>query len=83
MRRPVAGWRVFACEECGAKWEENTRDHLSPSGVDCPGCQNWCHPEDSRADDTLLTDKSGNLCCAWQQNIIDPGTPPFQDSDVN
>ena len=58
MRR---GWRNFQCFECGHEWKESTRDHHSPSGINCPKCSEFCRPHDSRADESLKVDYLGNL----------------------
>ena len=58
------GWRGFECD-CGHKWEWPTRDRHSPSGENCPKCDEWVFPSSSRPDASLPCDKSGNLLFAW------------------
>lgn len=66
------GWRTFECddEECGfPRWEEATRDHLSPSLGECPACGNYASPMGHRADPDLPVDASGNLTIPWSERI--------------
>ena len=55
------GWRYFQCFECDYKWKLPTRDHISPSGEDCPKCHEWAVPYKSEPDATLKCDDMGNL----------------------
>ena len=40
---PTKGVRVFDCS-CGNSWEEESRDMHSPSGDECPRCEEWVSP---------------------------------------
>jgi hypothetical protein len=60
-RKPIAGWRQFECCECEHNWREETRDHKSPSGSNCPKCGEWEFPYASNSDATMKTDPFGNL----------------------
>lgn len=40
-----AGIRRFECDECGYKWDETSRDALSPSGEHCPECVGHTAPQ--------------------------------------
>lgn len=51
---------------------EATRDHLSPSQSECPGCNVSSSPIRSLADDTLLADASGNLRDKFTSELIKP-----------
>jgi len=57
----LAGWRHFACDECGQQWEEATRDVYSPSGVDCACCGAWVHPCGRSQFPLVKTDATGNV----------------------
>ena len=59
-----AGWKKFKCNDCGAKWSENTRDYQSCSIGDCIDTD--CGSEDVDivgrwSDDTLALCSGGNL----------------------
>ena len=56
-----SGWRFFVCDECGQKWRETSRDRLSPSGVDCECCGDWCTPVCSTGLPAVDVDDFGNL----------------------
>jgi hypothetical protein len=56
-----AGWRHFACDECGQQWNETTRDIHSPSGVDCACCGEWVHPCGRSQLPLVKTDAKGNV----------------------
>ena len=57
----MRGWRFFHCWECHHEWSEATRDHLSPSGDNCPKCGEWEFPHGSVADTGIPVDDFGNL----------------------
>ena len=61
QRKLEPGWRLFECCECENNWREKTRDHASPSGSNCPKCDEWEFPYSHYSDLNLPTDKSGNL----------------------
>jgi Zn finger protein HypA/HybF involved in hydrogenase expression len=61
QKAPRQGWRWFVCPECSHEWKEETRDSYSPSGVDCPKCQEWCFPVKGEVDTSVLVDNLGNL----------------------
>lgn len=75
MRKPIPGWQIFACEDCGRVWLASTRDHLSPSGENCADCGSWVHPTDTRSDTSLETDSSGNLLCGHTESVVKAGRP--------
>lgn len=62
------GWRHFHCSECGHRWKWPSRDALSPSGENCPRCDEWCHPYNSEIDATIPCDDMGNLTVPWNWN---------------
>lgn len=67
------GWQTFVCEECMCKWEQTTRDYMSPSVDSCPNC-NWdCRPVDGQSDRELPLDKWGDPI--HTVNILEPGIP--------
>jgi hypothetical protein len=60
-RKPIAGYRLYDCEECGYLGKQKTRDCHSPSHELCEKCNSEApitgieeHPE-------WPVDKSGNL----------------------
>lgn len=55
------GWRFFHCQECEHRWKWPSRDALSPSGENCPRCDEWCYPYNSEIDATIPCDNMGNL----------------------
>ena len=61
MRKPLAGWRYFHCDDCGYKWHEASRDCKSPSTETCPECYMAVWAYKSVVDESLKTDGSGNL----------------------
>lgn len=68
MKRSVrAGWRYFKCEDCGAHWKEQCRDHATPSQSECINyfCESrefgGVEPYHSEPDEKIMTDKFGNL----------------------
>lgn len=65
----MQGWRIFHCEECGAKWESASRDFASPSGEDCEECGAWVFPNDARPDATLPVNEFGNLTKTFNRNV--------------
>ena len=71
-RRIVSqGWRLFDCDECGATFEEPTRDCGSPSGVACE-CGAWVSPTACREDASLPIDPlTGNLAIKCERVILD------------
>lgn len=69
--KPVlAGWRLFHCDECGAKWESASRDYASPSGEDCEKCGAWVFPHLRRPDPTLTVNAFGNLTKTYARKVI-------------
>ena len=65
MTNTRKGWRAFKCPECNNQWEWPTRDRFSPSGENCLQCGEWVFPFDCREDESLETDKYGNLIIQW------------------
>jgi len=59
------GWRHFHCSECEHRWKWPSRDALSPSGDNCPRCDEWCHPYNGEIDATIPCDDMGNLTVPW------------------
>lgn len=55
-----AGWRLFACEECGRIVWKATRDRFSPSSESCK-CGEIVYPLDEKPDENLKVDKFCNL----------------------
>jgi hypothetical protein len=68
MRKPIKGWRLFRCEECQHEWKLATRDYNSPSGENCPKCDEWEFPYFGEPDDSIPSDKMGNLTVPWDWN---------------
>ena len=62
------GWRFFHCGECEHRWKWPSRDALSPSGENCPRCNEWCHAFNHEIDASIPCDSSGNLTVPydWQ-----------------
>ena len=56
-----AGWRYFACDECGRIWWETTRDRFSPSGEDCVCCNAWVRPSGTSEVPIVETDAHANV----------------------
>ncbi len=54
------GLRFFECE-CNYKWQARTRDCHSPSGENCPKCDEWNFPVDYEERPDFPVDSSGNL----------------------
>ena len=73
-RHPVVrrGWRHFHCSECEHRWKWPSRDALSPSGENCPRCDEWCHPYHGEIDAKIPCDDMGNLTVLWNW----PGEAP-------
>ena len=64
------GWRRFDCDECGATFEEATRDCGSPSGESCE-CGAWVFPTTCREDASLPVDPlTGNLTIRCERVIL-------------
>lgn len=61
----LRGWRHFHCSECEHNWKWPNRDALSPSGENCPRCDEWCHPHNGEIDATIPCDAVGNLTVLW------------------
>lgn len=59
--KPIAGYRFFSCDECGAHWSEKSRDCFSPSGEICPKCGEFIRPFNNEEHPEWPVDKSGNL----------------------
>lgn len=55
------GWRSFQCTECSHTWRWASRDAKSPSGENCPNCDEWCTPYNHVIDPSIPCDSSGNL----------------------
>lgn len=73
MQRMVRrGWRHFHCSECEHRWKWPSRDALSPSGENCPRCDEWCFPYHSEIAATIPCDEMGNLTVPWNWT----GEPP-------
>ena len=63
----MRGWRHFRCSECSAHFREPSRDHATPSGVECD-CGEWVFPYESRADAFLCYHPAtGNLICLTER----------------
>lgn len=60
-RKPVPGYRTFECAACLNTWKEKTRDCQSPSGENCPRCDEFVSPCEFEPHPEWPTDKSGNL----------------------
>ncbi len=71
------GWRFFHCGECEHRWKWPSRDALSPSGENCPRCDEWCHPFNHEIDASIPCDKSGNLTVPWNWQ----GNPPNDQAE--
>ena len=57
----MRGWRHFRCGMCNAHFREPSRDHATPSGVECD-CGEWVFPYESHADAFLsYHPATGNL----------------------
>ncbi len=69
------GWRQFHCSECEHRWKWPSRDALSPSGENCPRCDEWCFPYHSEIDATIPCDDMGNLTVPWNWNGQAPNDP--------
>lgn len=54
------GYRIFACT-CGHKWKDKSRHCESPSGDDCPQCNEWNYPSAYERHYEWPTDLAGNL----------------------
>jgi hypothetical protein len=76
MKHVYCGWRFFKCPKCGMHWKETCRDYSTPSRDLCPreNCESHMNggisPYQGLQDDTLRTDRGGNLLPQSQQLII-------------
>ncbi len=62
--------------DCEHRWKWPSRDALSPSGENCPRCDEWCFPYHSEIDATIPCDDMGNLTVPWNWT----GQAPNSDS---
>jgi len=70
---PFIGYRYFECPGCCYEWKQASRDCLSPSGENCPKCnEEWIHPYTGEWDDRVPHDEWGNL-------TGDQGPEPIDD----
>lgn len=81
MIRPVPGWRLFQCAECGDTRWVASRDCMSPSGDDCRSCGNWLSPLEQSVDWDLERDSSGNLKKLPPDKVLNNGATSQELSD--
>ena len=56
------GYRLFVCNGCRHQWKEKSRDCQSPSGEQCPNCEDeFVHPHSHEPHYEWPTDGSGNV----------------------
>ena len=70
-KEPIKGIRVFDCPGCGHSWEEGSRDMHSPSGDECPECEEWV---------SAVPKREGQQCdCEGHQRMWNFKTKRFEE----